>query len=292
MSGSTWPLAAPGCPNNPSCHLGCRKEGPVPAALRDPCRDSARINPRTAEEVTDGRLRPPGRAFDRSQTVTAAVSPTRPPAGHGQRLLAAIEHAWATIRAHHAEIPEVVVLIGTGSDRGGVLRKLGHFAARRWQLAAGGVRSEILVAGEGLDRGPDMVLTTLLHEAAHALAFTRGVRDTSKGGRYHNRRFAAVATELGLQVGTLRPYGLAATTIPPATAARYATALCELTDALVLWRAAERPATGSRTRHAGRPVRCQCACPRQVRLPRPILAGAPVVCGGCGEPFLPQPQAS
>jgi hypothetical protein len=123
-----------------------------------------------------------------------------------QRLLAALEGAWATIRGHHAEIPEVVVLIATGSDRG-ALRKLGHFAARRWRLADGGERSEILIAGEGLDRGPGSVFATLLHEAAHALAFARGIRDTSQGGRYHNRRVMAVATELGLQVGTLRPYG-------------------------------------------------------------------------------------
>src|SRR5574341_740677 len=203
-----------------------------------------------------------------------------------QRLLAALEGAWATIRGHHAEIPEVVVLIATGSDRG-ALRKLGHFAARRWRLTDGGERSEILIAGEGLDRGPGSVFATLLHEAAHALAFARGIRDTSQGGRYHNRRFMAVATELGLQVGTLRPYGLAATTMLPATAARYSAALEELADALVLWRATELPR--GRTRNTEWPALCLCGCPRQLRLPRSIIEGPPVVCGECGAPFLPRP---
>ncbi len=205
-----------------------------------------------------------------------------------QRLVAALEHAWAAIREHHAEIPEVVVLIGTGIERGGVLRKLGHFAARRWRLAGGGERSEILVAGEGLDRCPDTVLATLLHEAAHALAFTRGIRDTSQRGRYHNRRFAAVAAELGQQAIPLCPYGLAATTMLPATQARYAAVLDELADALVLWRAVEPTRTGTTRRRAEPSVLCLCGCPRQIRLRWSVLHGAPVLCGECGAPFLPR----
>jgi hypothetical protein len=40
----------------------------------------------------------------------------------------------------------------------------------------------------------------MLHEAAHALATRRGIKDTSAAGnRYHNKRFAALAAELGLR---------------------------------------------------------------------------------------------
>jgi hypothetical protein len=205
-----------------------------------------------------------------------------------QRLVAALENAWAAIRDQHAEIPEVVVLIGTGADRGGALRKLGHFAAQRWHLAGGGQRSEILVASEGLDRSPDTVLATLLHEAAHALAFTRRIRDTSQRGRYHNRRFAVVAAELGLQAAPLRPYGLAATTMLPITQARYAAVLDELADALVLWRAVEPSATKTTGRRAEPTVLCLCACPRQIRLRWSVVHGAPVLCAECGAPFLPR----
>ena len=249
--------------------------------MRDLGRDSARIKRYAGEAVADGRLRPHRGTLDQVPTLRLSSS-----LGPMQRLLAALESAWATIRGHHAEIPEVVVLIATGSDRG-ALRKLGHFAARRWRLADGGERSEILIAGEGLDRGPGSVLATLLHEAAHALAFVRGIRDTSGGGRYHNRRFMAVATELGLQVGTLRPYGLAATTMQPATTARYSAVLEDLADALVLWRATELP--HGRTRNTEWPALCLCGCPRQLRLPRSILEGPPVICGECGAPFLPRP---
>src|SRR6266496_380477 len=160
--------------------------------------DSARIEVPAASMLADGRLRP-RRAVDRPPT--SPISPSRgvPPRGPMQRLVAALEDAWATIRQHHAEIPEVVVLVGTGTDHGGALRKLGHFAARRWRLADGGERSEILVAGE-----------------------------------------------VGLQATLLRPDGLASTAMLPATEARYAAVLGELTEVLVLWRASEPPRTRAR----------------------------------------------
>src|SRR5208283_4142749 len=44
------------------------------------------------------------------------------------------------------------------------------------------------------------VLEVMLHEAAHALATQRGIEDTSAAGnRYHNKRFVALAAELGLR---------------------------------------------------------------------------------------------
>jgi hypothetical protein len=54
-------------------------------------------------------------------------------------------------------------------------------------------------AGECLAEGPRQTLQTMLHEAVHALAPVRGVKDTSRGGKYHNKReFVVLAGELGL----------------------------------------------------------------------------------------------
>lgn len=60
--------------------------------------------------------------------------------------------------------------------------------------------AEVFVGGEGLVRGPVEVLATLLHEAAHALADVRGIKDTSRQGPWHNARFKALAEELGIEV--------------------------------------------------------------------------------------------
>src|SRR5262249_33785605 len=124
-------------------------------------------------------------------------------------VLAALEHTWAAIRAHHPELPAVVVVLASGSDGApaGWLR-LGHFAAMRWQHHTNDpdreqLIPEVFIGGEGLARGPIQVLGTLLHEATHALAHVRGVKDTSRQGRYHNQRFADLAHEMGLDVAKI-----------------------------------------------------------------------------------------
>jgi hypothetical protein len=78
-----------------------------------------------------------------------------------------------------------------------------------------------LVGGEGLQRGPTDVLGTLLHEAAHGLAQARSIQETSRQGRYHNRRYATLAAELGLEVTSVKPIGWSATTVPQHTAVSY-----------------------------------------------------------------------
>jgi hypothetical protein len=102
------------------------------------------------------------------------------------------------------------------------------------------------------------VLGTLQHEAAHGLAYARKVSDTSRQGRYHNRRYATLAGELGLEVAQVDRIGWSATSVPEPTAARYVEVLAELATALVLWRRAEqtRPAGSGRSRNA---LACACA---------------------------------
>ena len=124
------------------------------------------------------------------------------------RLVAALEHAWTAIRTHHPDVPQVVIVVASGSDPRSQRLNLGHFAAARWQLTnQPGDRAEVLVSGEGLQRGPVDVLGTLLHEATHGLAHARKLSDTSRQGRYHNRRYATLARELGLDVAHLDPIG-------------------------------------------------------------------------------------
>jgi hypothetical protein len=205
------------------------------------------------------------------------------------RLVAALEHAWSAIRRHHPDVLQVVIVVGSGSDPLGKRLNLDHFAAGRWQLTSSGTptdRPEVLVSGEGLQRGPVDVLGTLLHEAAHGLAYARKISDTSRQGRYHNRRYAALAGELGLDVAHLDPIGWSATSVPGPTAARYAEVLVELGAALVLWRRAEQASTAGpgRSRNG---LACSCGCGRRIRVARSVLELATIVCAGCAQPFEP-----
>ncbi len=212
---------------------------------------------------------------------TSSNHTTATPDGAASLLVAALEHAWQTIRHRHPDVPEAVLVVASGSE--GKRLNLGHFAPHRWQVQ-GSDHHEVLVGGEGLQRGPLEVLGTLLHEAAHGLAQARSVQDTSRQGRYHNRRYATLARELGLEVTSVKPIGWSATTVLAPTAAAYAGQLEELQTALVLWRRQEHR-TGTRSRNL---LACTCPCGRKLRASRTTLQEAPIVCGACEEPFEPE----
>jgi hypothetical protein len=202
--------------------------------------------------------------------------------GTASLLLAALEHAWQTIQRHHPDVPDAVLVVASGSE--GKRLNLGHFAPHRWQVN-GADRHEVLVGGEGLQRGPLDVLGTLLHEASHGLAQARGIQDTSRQGRYHNRRYATLARELGLDIATQPPIGWSATTVCEATASVYAGQLEELAAALVLWRRLElSTSNGKGSRNL---LACTCGCGRCIRVAKATLTEAPILCGACDEPFEP-----
>jgi hypothetical protein len=207
------------------------------------------------------------------------------PSQHGAAslLVAALEHAWRTIRSRHPDVPEAVLVVASGSE--GKRVNWGHFAPHRWQVQ-GADRHEVLVGGEGLHRGPLEVLGTLLHEAAHGLAQARSIQDTSRQGRYHNRRYATLAREFGLEVASVKPVGWSVTTVSEVTAAAYAGQLEELAAALVLWRRQEhRLASGARSRNL---LAAACGCGRRIRVAKATLGEAPILCGACAQPFEPE----
>jgi hypothetical protein len=204
------------------------------------------------------------------------------PDGAASVLVAALERAWQTIRRRHPDVPDAVLVVASGSE--GKRLNLRHFAPHCWQVN-GSNHHEVLVGGEGLQRGSLEVLGTLLHEAAHGLAQARAVQDTSRGGRYHNRRYATLARELGMEVESVKPIGWSATTVPETTASAYASQLAELQAALVLWRRQEhRIGTGTRSRNL---LAATCGCGRRIRVAKATLAEAPILCGACQEPFEP-----
>jgi len=207
----------------------------------------------------------------------------------GSPMVAALEAAWSAIRARHAEVPAVVLLLGAGSIGSpvGSLR-LGYFAAMRWHGQDEQQLPEVFIGGEGLKRGPADVLGTLLHEAAHALAHVRGIKDTSRQGRWHNARFKTLAEELGIAVTKDPRNGWSPTSVTAETRQAYAEVLAELGAALRLHRTAEFT-DGPGTKKPGQPA-CVCACGRRIRVAKSVLAAGPILCGICGSEFTPEQQ--
>ena len=235
-------------------------------------------------------------------------------AEHGSRIIAALERAWAAIQDGHPDVPDVVIVTGAGSNQKGTpegYRLRGHHWPERWVLDGhGGQRApELFIAGELLSAGGRAVVEVMLHEAAHALATRRGIKDTSAAGnRYHNKRFVALAAELGLR-GPDAPDKITGwsecTLTGQASYAAYAEVaagidsarlpfLADLASLGCLGRgggAGEDQGggeTGTPKKRGGRRVAAECAClpePRRIRLTPKQIEDGPIICGLCCAPF-------
>lgn len=217
------------------------------------------------------------------------------------RLVAALAGIWAKIRELHPQVPGVVVLAAPNPHR--ATNVLGHFAALRWKAKAAGDERlhEVVVVAEHLNRGAEDVLETLIHEAAHAMNFARGVNDCSRS-QYHNARFKEAAEELGLSVERVPHYGWALTRLRGGTTKQYETEIEDLRAVLIH---RHRPIAlpsgpavgdgdvndapdggdGPRSRH----LKATCACPFVIRVSRKTLATTTIRCETCGGPFRVAP---
>jgi len=214
------------------------------------------------------------------------------------RLIEALAQVWSKIRERHPEVPGVVLLAAPAHrDQ---LHVLGHFAALRWRRRQeqGHHLHEVVVIAEHLNRPVEEIVETLIHEAAHALNFERGIKDCTQS-QYHNRRFRDAALELGLLVEQVRHYGYALTSLPAATALIYQEEMSQLREVLVHRYRPEfvlggaKPAEddgddgqeddNQKTRTRSR--KATCACPFIIRVSKTTIEATTIRCEKCGEAF-------
>lgn len=78
----------------------------------------------------------------------------------------------------------------------------GHFTPwKSWEGAGGAGYCEINLGAATVNRPVIESIATLVHEMTHQWCYERGVKDTSRGGTYHNKRFKAEAERRGLLIG-------------------------------------------------------------------------------------------
>lgn len=157
--------------------------------------------------------------------MTAKKAPK--PRNWGVDIAAALQVFWVELQRAHPEIPEVVLITGSGYQ-GKQTPRNGHFWPGHWNITEEvtktkehppvdlpeGIRlpaatvtttadenrglPEVFIAGERIAQGGMLVAQTIIHEAAHALGHVREEPTTSQGGRYHTKTFARFGEELGL----------------------------------------------------------------------------------------------
>lgn len=244
----------------------------------------------------------PGLVDGPAMAITDEAAPDAAPLNDasGSAVVRACEQAWRDIQSNHPDLPDVVIILGSGVERGRLV-KLGHWWGGRW-IADGQARGEVLLAGEALHLPAADVFEVLLHEAAHGLNAARRIPDTSRGGRYHNRRFADTAREVLLTAEPMPPYGFAATKLTPKAEERYCATIERLDNAIRIARQigkgvkvgveAEGQLGGGREggtveRDAKRndSVTALCECNRRLRMAPSVYQQGPVICGVCGSAF-------
>lgn len=90
------------------------------------------------------------------------------------------------------ELPKVVITIQSTP------KAYGHFTTYdAWHVNEDGFK-EINIGAGTLDRPIENVVATLLHEMIHEYCLIHNIKDTSRAGAYHNKRFRNEATKRDL----------------------------------------------------------------------------------------------
>ena len=84
----------------------------------------------------------------------------------------------------------------------------GHFVAKSdtW-ISSEESSCEINMGAGTLARPIDETVGTMMHEMVHYWNFVRGIKDCSRRGKYHNKKFKAAAEEKGLRTVKTERYG-------------------------------------------------------------------------------------
>lgn len=73
-------------------------------------------------------------------------------------------------------------------------------------------RHELNISADWMNRPIENVVATMIHEMTHLLNMQRGIQDCSRGGSYHNRKFAEEAEKHMIHIEKHEKYGWTITT--------------------------------------------------------------------------------
>lgn len=79
-------------------------------------------------------------------------------------------------------------------------RAYGHFTTKKIWKDDRRERYEINLGAETVNRPIEEVIATLIHEMVHQYCAENEIKDTSRGGTYHNKRFKQEAEKRGLRI--------------------------------------------------------------------------------------------
>lgn len=119
------------------------------------------------------------------------------------RAVSQLEHIYNALNADFFEDALPVPIITVQSKPG----TYGHCTTSKvWQRKDGGAY-ELNIAAEVLNYPIEETLDTMLHEMVHLYCRENGIKEVSRGGKYHNKKFKAEAERRGLVCVPCGQYG-------------------------------------------------------------------------------------
>ncbi len=198
-----------------------------------------------------------------------------------------LEVAWQAVRdIHHDVRPAImVVYLHPKNDR------RGHWAPESWTVASDDEENsqqdhidEVHISSHILSQGGRSIMETVVHEAAHSTARSRKVKDVSRQGRWHNRRFAGIAEEFGLVVERDSKVGHRTPDLTDEASEIYSESVMWLNDAT--GNLFQSPQSRDKPTKPANTVKLVCpTCGRYFRIGRKQFEAGPVGCLPCGVEF-------
>lgn len=200
-------------------------------------------------------------------------------------IIDAVDKIIEKARELHDDIPEkLVVVMDSGKRKTSMIH--GHFAKLSWDQDY----HEIKLGTESLARGAVPTLGTVLHELSHAIAFERGVQDTSNKGRYHNGKFREIGLSMGIELEKVGTIGWSSTTVPESTIEKYGDLVEALAGSITTYRkgyqAIVAPKGGAEKPTKSRP-KMVCGCHEPIAVTEKWFEdiGQYATCGNCSQAF-------
>lgn len=238
--------------------------------------------------------------------------PTSPNAAHQAQLALLYRVLLAVAARRQDDLPGLTeacqdnLLLADGHT---TRRVRGYFAENIWRYGDRSVHELFLNADRRharpwVSRAEDLFIT-LLHEACHVWAQANDIQDTSRQGRWHNRKFGEIARKIGLVAEPDTRIGHTTPRLTSWARAEYTDLLSELEAGLVLAREPERPrrepgagnggqsqsdaspgAEASSTPYVSASCRCQLGRrPVTIRIASGNWRPGVIFCAACQDPF-------
>lgn len=209
-----------------------------------------------------------------------------------------LERAWHEIQNNHPDVRNAIITSSRRRHRSEKNTRAQHCDSV-WSAGGEERLAEVTIFGERFADGATEVMQSLLHEAAHDLARVREIKETSNKNRFHNKKFVALAEELGLEGpaesgGTALGYSNCV--ITEATAQKYELQIKNIENVLNMY----VPPAPEEEKEPKKPTaKAQCECPSErddedfntitwakwMQKKLDAYGVPPLICGVCRQAF-------